>query len=85
MSIDGNHFVQHSMAIGKPVVVVTMNYRLGGLGFLNSRELREEARRLGDKGFANLGLQDQRIAFQWVSTLVTPIRTLTPAFNRRHS
>ncbi len=46
--------------------MVGLNYRLGVLGFLSSKELREDARTRGEKGFNNLGLHDQRVALQWV-------------------
>ena len=43
------------------VIGVTLNYRLGPLGFLSLPELKEEARKTG-----NYGLYDQLIAIQWV-------------------
>ena len=45
----------------KDVVAVTLNYRLGPLGFLTLPELAEEAGRTG-----NYGLYDQMTAMQWV-------------------
>ena len=43
-----------------------MNYRMHLLGLIGCRELREEARALGEHGYYNLGLHDQRLAFQWI-------------------
>lgn len=54
------------MSIGKPVIVVTMNYRVGPYGFLTSKEIREESLARGEKGFANQGYHDQRLGLQWV-------------------
>jgi para-nitrobenzyl esterase len=45
------------------VVVVTLNYRLGPLGFLAHPLLSAEAR---DQAAGNLGLQDQQEALRWV-------------------
>ena len=45
-------------------IVVSLNYRLGVLGFLGSRDLRELDQSDGSTG--NQGIQDQRLAFQWV-------------------
>ncbi|KAJ3195336.1 hypothetical protein HK101_000447 [Irineochytrium annulatum] len=42
-----------------PVIVVTINYRVGPLGFMASSDLQEE-------GSLNPGLLDQRAALQWV-------------------
>ncbi|ORY92403.1 Alpha/Beta hydrolase protein [Leucosporidium creatinivorum] len=53
------NLVLRSKAISKSVIIVTLDYRLGALGFLVSPELREQ-------GALNLGLQDQAMAFQWV-------------------
>ncbi|KAF2281338.1 alpha/beta-hydrolase [Westerdykella ornata] len=49
--------VNHSQKLGKPVIGVSINYRLGVLGFLASREM-------GIKG--NFGYRDQMAALRWV-------------------
>ena len=51
--------VQNSIAIGKPIIGVSFNYRLSGWGFLQSDEIQAQ-------GAANLGLKDQRLALQWI-------------------
>ena len=45
--------------IGKPIIGITVNYRLGPWGFLTSREI------LGLRQ-ANAGLRDQRKALEWI-------------------
>lgn len=45
--------------MGKPIIAASINYRLGGFGFLDSPQLREA-------GLSNLGLRDQRLALHWV-------------------
>jgi carboxylesterase type B len=57
---DGTSLVAESVAQGKPIVFVAVNYRLGGFGFLPGKEV------LAD-GSANLGLLDQRLGLQWVA------------------
>ncbi|KAF7341340.1 Carboxylic ester hydrolase [Mycena venus] len=52
-------FVEASVANGKPIMVVSINYRLASLGFLAGAALAEE-------GSLNLGLRDQRLALHWV-------------------
>lgn len=49
--IQGNKFL-----VDEGVILVTINYRLGALGFINFGE-----------GPANLGLHDQLIALQWIN------------------
>jgi carboxylesterase type B len=52
--------VENSVKIGKPIMAVTINYRLSAWGFLaGSEEIKES-------GEMNLGLRDQRLALQWV-------------------
>ncbi|KAG9201050.1 hypothetical protein G6514_006430 [Epicoccum nigrum] len=57
---DGTSIVADSVAQGKPVIFVAVNYRVGGFGFLPGKEV------LAD-GSANLGLLDQRLGLQWVA------------------
>ena len=57
---DGSYLVTTSVDLKKPVIYVAVNYRLAGFGFMGGREI------LAD-GSANLGLQDQRMALEWVS------------------
>jgi carboxylesterase type B len=45
-------------------IMVTINYRLNAFGFLGSEMLRSLDTESGSTG--NTGIQDQRMAFQWV-------------------
>lgn len=45
------------------IVVVSMNYRLGTLGFLATDELADEG---AEDGWGNYGLADQQAALEWV-------------------
>lgn len=47
------------MAIGKPIIGVSFNYRLSAWGFLFSREV-------SGSGNTNLGLRDQRLALHYL-------------------
>ncbi|CAK7228632.1 hypothetical protein SBRCBS47491_006972 [Sporothrix bragantina] len=63
--------VRRSLDIGSPVIVVTINYRLGVLGFLHSKELAaSEADNNGVppefRSTANLDLVDCKYAFDWL-------------------
>jgi carboxylesterase type B len=51
--------VEKSVQIGRPSIVVSMNYRLQGWGFLAGNDIRGQ-------GLLNLGIQDQRLALQWI-------------------
>lgn len=64
--VDGVHLVSHSVAIGMPVIVITINYRVGFGGFLASDSIRDELRRDGFEGVGNFALTDQQIALEWV-------------------
>jgi len=54
---DLQRFVDRSVELGKPIVAVSINYRLGLCGFLVSKGL-------GAAG--NMGFKDQVLAFRWV-------------------
>ncbi|KAH9937174.1 Alpha/Beta hydrolase protein [Fomitopsis serialis] len=51
--------VQNSVAIGKPFIGVSFNYRLSAWGFLASGQLAGE-------GTTNMALRDQRLALHWI-------------------
>ncbi|KAG8777684.1 hypothetical protein FRC12_000256 [Ceratobasidium sp. 428] len=55
----GNKLVERAIKIGKPVIYVAMNYRLGIYGF-------PPGQAAADAGASNLGLKDQRLALEWV-------------------
>lgn len=61
---DGANVVSRSMDLGQPIIYVSMNYRLSALGFLPGKEVKKA-------GVGNLGLQDQRLALNWVQTYIT--------------
>ncbi|KAL8277214.1 hypothetical protein RQP46_010387 [Phenoliferia psychrophenolica] len=55
----GEPIVARSIAVGAPIVYVSMNYRLNLFGFMSTPELYAE-------GLGNLGMWDQRFALRWV-------------------
>jgi len=54
-----SYIVQQSVRQNQPVIGISINYRLSFFGFPNGQAAL-------DAGISNLGLKDQRIAFQWV-------------------
>ncbi|GAB7364193.1 hypothetical protein MBLNU230_g4744t1 [Neophaeotheca triangularis] len=56
---DGSSFVERSIDLDQPMIYVSVNYRVGGFGFLAGQDL-------ADEGNTNLGLRDQRLALEWV-------------------
>ncbi|KAJ5090556.1 hypothetical protein N7532_009240 [Penicillium argentinense] len=54
-----SYIVQQGALNDKPVLGVSINYRLSVFGFLDSEEVRAE-------GNTNLALRDQRVAMRWV-------------------
>lgn len=55
----GSSLVLRSIKLAQPIIYVSVNYRLGGFGFLAGDELADEQN-------TNLGLRDQRLGMQWV-------------------
>jgi carboxylesterase type B len=60
---DPSTMIQEAIRKGTPHVFVSMNYRLGGLGFFHSPEAQ-------DLMPANNGLHDQRIGFEWIRRFI---------------
>ncbi|KAL2872735.1 Alpha/Beta hydrolase protein [Aspergillus lucknowensis] len=58
-TFEGTNMVRISSEINKEIVLVSVNYRLGPLGFLNGQQM-------ADLGLLNLGMLDQRLALHWV-------------------
>ncbi|PKS08587.1 hypothetical protein jhhlp_004973 [Lomentospora prolificans] len=56
---DGTQMARISQELDIPIIVVSLNYRLGPFGFLNGQEM-------ADLGLLNLGMLDQRLALHWV-------------------
>ncbi|KAH9871832.1 hypothetical protein J1614_006089 [Plenodomus biglobosus] len=52
--------IENSVKIGKPIIIVNINYRLSAWGFLSGSQ------EVVDDGALNLGLKDQRLAMHWV-------------------
>lgn len=55
-----SYVVEQSVKNNKPVIGISINYRMAAFGFISSDEINEE-------GGQNLGLRDQRLALQWVN------------------
>ncbi|KAG6081380.1 hypothetical protein E4U15_002921 [Claviceps sp. LM218 group G6] len=52
--------VEQSVQMKKPIIGVSLNYRLGAWGFLGSKEAL-------NAGATNIGFRDQRMALHWVN------------------
>ncbi|KDR72573.1 hypothetical protein GALMADRAFT_142888 [Galerina marginata CBS 339.88] len=63
---DGGAFVRKSIQYGKPVILVTFNFRMGLLGFAANAVIRDDNKAAGEEGTGNYGLRDQRRANEWV-------------------
>ncbi|OAA71676.1 Carboxylesterase, type B [Akanthomyces lecanii RCEF 1005] len=57
---DATSFLARAVDQGQPFIMVSVNYRLNGFGFMGGREVLEA-------GVSNLGLLDQRLGLQWVA------------------
>ncbi|KAJ7710612.1 carotenoid ester lipase precursor [Mycena rosella] len=60
---DGVPVVQRSIAMGQPIIYVSINYRVSAFGFLGGKEVRAA-------GVGNLGLHDQREALRWMQKYI---------------
>lgn len=67
---DGTDLVNYSLSQKKPVVYVSLNYRIGPLGFLASRQL-EWFNKAHHEPVGNYGLHDQRQALEWISRFIS--------------
>ena len=56
----GPPWVSASVEQGQPIIFITVNYRVGGFGFMPGSETKKE-------GSGNAGLLDQRLGLEWVS------------------
>jgi carboxylesterase type B len=56
---NGSYIVETSVEIGMPVIVLSINSRLSGFGYLNSQEMVIE-------GVSNLGLRDLWKGLEWI-------------------
>jgi acetylcholinesterase len=54
-----SYIVHESMLNNKPVIGISINYRMAAFGFINSAEIASASGQ-------NLGLRDQRTALEWV-------------------
>lgn len=70
---DGVNLVSRSVALGKPVVAINMNYRVGFGGFLASKDILNDMKRDGLPGVGNWGLTDQQTALAWVQKYVSSL------------
>lgn len=54
-----SYIVEQSVQMGKPIIGVSLNYRLVAFGFLGSKEALAA-------GATNIGFRDQRLATEWI-------------------
>ncbi|KAH8999251.1 esterase 1 [Lactarius akahatsu] len=80
---DGSYFVEQSVARGTPILFVSLNYRVGPLGFPQGPEAAERA-------VLNLGLHDQWAALEWVQSNIAsfggdPAKVCSPTITSAQS
>jgi len=63
-SYNATTLVARSVALGEPVIYVSLNYRVTALGFLAGQEVM-------DAGVANLGIWDQILGMAWIQTQIS--------------
>ncbi|KAJ5279784.1 acetylcholinesterase [Penicillium angulare] len=67
---DTLNLASHSKSVGLPLVIVSMNYRLGLGGFLACSKIGEELKQDGFTGNGNFGFTDQVVATEWVQKYI---------------
>lgn len=60
-----SYIVEESVKMGKPIIGVSINYRLSGFGFLAGKVFKQT-------GNSNMGLRDQLKAFEWLYENIEP-------------
>ncbi|KAI9736173.1 MAG: hypothetical protein M1834_001058 [Cirrosporium novae-zelandiae] len=68
---DGRVLADISREENSPTIIISMNYRLGVLGFLASEEIRAYNKAHGEEGVGNYGLWDQVEALRWVQKYIS--------------
>jgi carboxylesterase type B len=67
IDIGCEYLVDLAASLGQPIVTVAIQYRLGWLGFLASKDFEEESEHFENGlGPGNWGIIDQRNAFLWI-------------------
>ncbi|KAK9343196.1 Alpha/Beta hydrolase protein [Lipomyces starkeyi] len=64
-----SRMVYLSVKEGMPVIIVSIHYRVNWQGFLACQDQIDEAKAFGEAP-SNFGLDDQRVAFQWVQKYI---------------
>ncbi|GLA74415.1 hypothetical protein AtubIFM55763_005657 [Aspergillus tubingensis] len=70
---DAVNLVSQSIEMGKPIICVNFNYRVGLGGFLASEAIRRELQDDGFQGCGNFGFTDQKVAFDWVQRYIATL------------
>lgn len=65
----GANIVQRSVEMGKPIIFVSINYRLNSFGLSGGKEIL-------DAGVSNLSIEDQRQAMRWVQKYIAKVKSL---------
>ncbi|RSL53249.1 hypothetical protein CEP54_010502 [Fusarium duplospermum] len=65
------NLVRLSMRLRSPIIVVTVNFRLGAFGFMASEDLKADNREAGYQGVGNYALYDQYTALKWVKKYIS--------------
>ena len=61
---NGTNLVLNSLEQNQPTIVVSIQYRMGGLGFMGHKKLKAEAGSHDSSG--NYGMLDQLLGLQWI-------------------